>query len=158
MDKYRAFYIEHKDQLFAYVIRMTRDYELARDILQEAFTRYLEHYRDRDQSASLLYGIARNALFDHVRRRAHNTSRNEGEGCHSADQEQALLIREEYRRVLDAMHRLEESEREILALAVSGDLTYREIASIAGTSESNVKVKVHRARVKLKEILNRGDV
>jgi RNA polymerase sigma-70 factor (ECF subfamily) len=158
MDTYRAFYIEHKDQLFAYLIRMTRDYDLASDILQEAFTRYLEHYRGKDQSASLLYGIARNALFDHLRRRGHNTSRNEGQGCHSADQERDLLIREEYRRVLEAMHRLEESEREILALAVSGDLTYREISSIAGTSESNVKVKVHRARIKLKEILNRGDV
>jgi RNA polymerase sigma-70 factor (ECF subfamily) len=158
MERYRAFYIDHKDQLFSYLIRMTRDYDLASDILQEAFTRYLEHYRDKDRSAPLLYGKARNALFDHLRRRGHNTSCNEGQGCHSADQERDLLIREEYRRVLEAMHGLEESEREILALAVSGDLTYREIASIAGTSESNVKVKVHRARTKLKEILNRGDV
>lgn len=158
MDKYGALYKEHKDQLFAYLIRMTGDYDLANEILQEAFTRYLEHYRGKDQSASLVYAIARHALFDHFRRRGRNTSLNESQECHSADQERALLIREEYRRVLEAMHRLEKSEREILALAVSDDLTYREIASITGTSESNVKVKVHRARVKLKEILNMGDV
>jgi RNA polymerase sigma-70 factor (ECF subfamily) len=44
-----------------------------------------------------------------------------------------------------------------LALAVSGVLSYRKIASIAGISEANVKVKVHRARLKLKKILNAGD-
>jgi RNA polymerase sigma-70 factor (ECF subfamily) len=158
MDRYRAFYDECKDRLFAYLIRITGDYDLASDILQEAFTRYLEHYRGKDQSVSLLYAIARHALFDHLRKQGRTSLLNEGQERHSGDQEQALLIRDEYRRVLEALHRIEKSEREILALAVSGDLTYREIASITGTSESNVKVKVHRARVKLKEILNRGDV
>ena len=82
------------------------------------------------------------------------------EGDHedsSSNQEQALIVREEYRRVLSAMQMLEKDERDILALAVSGILTYREIATIAGISEANVKVKVHRARLKLKKILKAGD-
>jgi RNA polymerase sigma-70 factor (ECF subfamily) len=67
------------------------------------------------------------------------------------------MVREEYRRVLGAAGQLEKDERDLLALVVSGDLSYREIASICSISEANVKVKVHRARLKLKEILNRGD-
>jgi len=42
-------------------------------------------------------------------------------------------------------------------LTVSSDLSYREIANILGISEANVKVKVHRARILLKELLQTGD-
>jgi RNA polymerase sigma-70 factor (ECF subfamily) len=68
------------------------------------------------------------------------------------------MVRQEYRHVLLAMKELEKDERDLLALAVSGDFSYREIASIAGISKANVKVKVHRARLKLKEVIHRGDI
>ncbi len=67
------------------------------------------------------------------------------------------MVRSEYRRVLSAMQSLDEDEREILALAAGEDLTYREIASLVGISEVSVKVKVHRARLKLREKLKEGD-
>jgi RNA polymerase sigma-70 factor (ECF subfamily) len=73
-----------------------------------------------------------------------------------ADPETRLVVREEYRRVLAAMQKLAPEERDALSLVVSSDLSYREIARITGTSEGNVKVRVHRARVKLREIMNVG--
>ena len=48
-------------------------------------------------------------------------------------------------------------ERDALSLAVSSDLSYREIAQITGTSEGNVKVRVHRARIKLRKMMNTGE-
>ena len=74
----------------------------------------------------------------------------------STNPEKMFLIRESYRKVLNAMLKLEKSQREILALTVSSDLSYREIANITGISEANVKVKVHRARIKLKKQLQKG--
>jgi len=71
----------------------------------------------------------------------------------SIDQDHYLMIRSEYRRVLEAMKFLNADEREILALVVGEDLSYREIANILGVSEMNVKVKVHRARLNLREKL-----
>jgi RNA polymerase sigma-70 factor (ECF subfamily) len=67
------------------------------------------------------------------------------------------MVRFEYRRVLSAMETLAEDEREILVLAAGDDLSYREIASLVGISEVNVKVKVHRARLKLRKTLKEGD-
>ena len=67
------------------------------------------------------------------------------------------MIRSEYRCVLSAMASLEKDEREILSLAAGGDLSYAEIASLAGISEANVKVKVHRARLKLRKIIKEGE-
>lgn len=75
----------------------------------------------------------------------------------SASQSDLLQIKQEYRRVLSAMEELEDGEREILTLVISGDLSYKEIASIIGTSEGNIKVRVHRARVKLRNKLKMGD-
>jgi RNA polymerase sigma-70 factor (ECF subfamily) len=63
------------------------------------------------------------------------------------------MVRDEYRRVLVAMKHLEEDERDLLSLVVSSELPYRELALITGTSEANVKVKIHRARKKLREHL-----
>jgi RNA polymerase sigma-70 factor (ECF subfamily) len=157
VDTYRAFYTEYKDKLFAYLMRMTGDYYLSSDLMQESFTRYLEHYGSESPSLSLLYTIARNTVFDHARRqRSSPLVEGSPEDC-SSDQEHTLMVREEYRRVLLAMGELEKDERDILALVVSGNLSYREIALIIGISEANVKVKVHRARLRLKKILHRGD-
>jgi RNA polymerase sigma-70 factor (ECF subfamily) len=135
---------------------MTGDYELASDLMQESFTRYLEHYRDKPQRVSLLYTIARNAFFDNLKKQKRQTAFNEEKEDQSSDQESAMMVRQEYRRVLSAMRHLGNTERDILTLVISGDLSYREIASITGTSEANVKVKVHRARLKLKEIIYNG--
>jgi RNA polymerase sigma-70 factor (ECF subfamily) len=44
-----------------------------------------------------------------------------------------------------------------LNLVVSSDMSYREIAEIHHTSVQNVKVRVHRARVKLRKILEGRD-
>ncbi len=158
MDKFREFYNKHRDKLFNYLMRMSGDYELARDLMQESFTRYLEHYRGKAQNISLLYTIARNAFFDNQRKRERERqiALNGEEEDQSRDQEQIFLVREEYRRVLSAMHHLGNTERDTLALVISGDLSYREIASITGMSEANVKVKVHRARNNLRKILYKG--
>ena len=51
------------------------------------------------------------------------------------------------------MRRLEDDERDLLSLVVSSELSYREIGEIAGLSEANVKVKIHRARKKLRTFL-----
>ena len=50
------------------------------------------------------------------------------------------------------------TERDILMLAVNSGLTYREIARITCTSEGNVKIMVHRARAKLKKMIDAGEV
>jgi RNA polymerase sigma-70 factor (ECF subfamily) len=55
--------------------------------------------------------------------------------------------------VLAALQELDEEDRDILSLVVSSGLTYGAIAAIKGCSEVNIKVRVHRARQKLRQIL-----
>jgi RNA polymerase sigma-70 factor (ECF subfamily) len=145
--------------LFAYLMRACGDYYLSGDIMQESFARYLDRYGNREPSAALLFKIARNALLDH-RRKSNRTAPLQdddelkgGNPERGGNPEHHLMVRDEYRRTLSAMQQLEEDERDVLSLVVSSDMSYRKIAELHHTSEQNVKVRVHRARVKLRKIL-----
>ena len=155
--KFRAFYDKHKERFFAYLMRSTGDYYLASDIMQESFTRYLERYGKDSQSTALLYTIGRNLIYDNARKQKRNAQLQANRNNPVDDHEHYLMVREQYRQVLSAMQTLEADERDILALTVSSDLSYREISTIAGISEANVKVKVHRARAKLRRIIQAGE-
>jgi RNA polymerase sigma-70 factor (ECF subfamily) len=157
VDTFRSFYRTQRKKIFGYLMRLTGNYQLASDIMQESFTRYLEHYGPRTQNVSLLFTIARNLVWDNTRKKTNNKEIENNIEDVTFNPEEQLLVRESYRNVLSAMQKLKKSQRDLLALTVSSDLSYREIANILGISEANVKVKVHRARILLKEFLQTGD-
>jgi len=152
MDAFDRFYRTHREKLFGYLIRKTGDYHLSSDIMQESFTRMLRSYGSGAQNSSLLYTIARNALLDHSKKSSRQAPLAEQPQDISADPEKQFMIRESYHRMLAALEQFHEGERDILSLAANGDLSYREIGKITGISEANVKIRVHRARIKLRKI------
>jgi len=157
VQNFREFYSKHRDRLFAYLMRSTGDYYLAGDILQESFTRYLEKYGEEGQNPTLLFTIARNAVVDGHRKQGRDLQLFDELEHSQHNPETHMTVREEYRRVLAAMQELAPEERDVLSLVASSDLSYREIARITGTSEGNVKVRVHRARVKLRKMMKPGE-
>ncbi len=150
---FNTFYTAHKERLFGYLLRKTGNYHLAADIVQESFTRYLEQYADKGDNPALLFTIGRNLLLDHVRKNKTTVSYVEDEHGQAVDQEHMYQVQEDVKQVVLAMQQLDEDERDILAMVASSGLSYREVAYVTGNSEANIKVKVHRARVKLKNIL-----
>ena len=119
--------------------------------------RLLSHYGPREQSVSLLFKIARNVAMDDARRSQRNLygEYNPKDDC--CDPEKMVLIREDYKKVLAAMKQLDKMERDILSLVISSELSYQDISEIVGISIANVRVRVHRARMKLKKNLRLGD-
>jgi len=154
--KFSEFYNDHKDKLFGYLLRRTGDPYLSKDIMQESFTRYLETYGGAATTITLLFVIARNLLVDNHRSEKQNVQFLETHRD-PRNSEDHLMLREEYRRILSAMEKLDAIERDLLALVVGSRLSYCEIAKITGYSVSNVKIKVHRARAKLKQLLAKAD-
>jgi RNA polymerase sigma-70 factor (ECF subfamily) len=156
--KYAVFYAEHKDKLFSYLLRMSGDFELSRDIMQESFTRHFQHYgNDSPAAPAVLFTIARNVLIDyqrnqnrHVRSQAQAVEEISLQG--TMDEERAYIVQEEIQRVIKAFNRLSADDREALSMAVGG-LAYKHIAAVLGLSEANTKIKIHRARKKLREKL-----
>ncbi|MEW5734259.1 MAG: RNA polymerase sigma factor [Thermodesulfobacteriota bacterium] len=150
-----SFYKAWHGRLFGYLLRMTGDRELSLDIAQESFTRCFARYGSLEDAKPLLFTIARHLVFDNHRRSGREVVR-EAEPAAPAgapDPEQALLGKERTRKLFKALEGLSGPEREALSLAAGKNLSYREIARVCGISEQNVKVRVHRARQKLRKLM-----
>jgi RNA polymerase sigma-70 factor (ECF subfamily) len=153
VNTFRDFYNRQRRKFLAYLIRRSGDYHLACDIMQESFIRLYEKYTAENFTPQLLYTIGRNLALDSMRKRRKNPSSLEVDDQPVDSQEHHLMVRDEYRRVLAAMRHLEDDERDLLSLVVSSEISYREMAQITGISVGNVKVKIHRARKKLRGYL-----
>lgn len=156
MTPYTHIYERYRTGLYYYLLKGSGNRELAADLVQEAFVRCMASYDAGEVTASLLYRIARNLLLDVVRKEGRVRWEAEVDDVSADDPERQLLLDEEMRRVSRALSRIPAEERDTLLLVVTGDLSYREVADITGTSEANVKVRVHRARRHLKERLEGG--
>jgi RNA polymerase sigma-70 factor (ECF subfamily) len=153
VNTFKDFYNRQRQRFFAYLVRRAGDYQLACDIMQESFARMYEKYTAEQFTPQLLYTIGRNLVLDALRKRRRNPSQTDDVEQPVDGQEHYLLVRDEYRQVLAAMRHLDDDERDLLALVVSSELPYRELAAMTGLSEANVKVKIHRARKKMRAYL-----
>jgi len=157
VNSFREFYRTNKDKLFGYLLRRTGDYHLAADTMQESFTRYLERYDKTELSVALLFTISRHLLADNARGQRMTVPFDEERHDRIQGQDPSL-IREDSQHILQAIAQLAPEEADILALVTGSNLSYKEIAKINGMSEANIKIKVHRSRLKLKKILSAGEL
>lgn len=153
MNTFKEFYSRQRQNFFSYLVRRSGDYDLACEIMQESFTRLIEKYSAEQFTPKLLFTIGRNLIYDSLRRKKDNSSLSDAKEHSAGDPNHELMVRDEYRRVLAAMKHLEEDERDLISLVVSSDLSYHEVAEVTGISETNVKVKIHRARKKLRNLM-----
>lgn len=150
---YQRFYTDQKNRLFSYLITRCGDREVAQDITQESFTRHFKQYGTAQNTLlpSLLFTIARNALVDYQRNRYKQNTLNLPQVV-IPDEETTYIRKEEHSRILQAMGKLPGQDQEILTLAVGG-MAYKDIGALLDLSIANVKVRVHRARKTLRELL-----
>jgi len=139
--------------LYAYLLRMTGEAQLAVDLVQESFARYLGRYGRRNGQKPLLYAIARNAALDAIRKRKMDGFAADEQEDTGNNPERQMINREAFERLLAAIGQLTPPDRELISLVAAADLTYREIGKVLRISEANVKVRVHRARTKLRAYL-----
>jgi RNA polymerase sigma-70 factor (ECF subfamily) len=144
------------ERVYAYVQFMLRDRAAAEDVTAQAFERAYRkrrsYRRGRGSTEAWLFGIARNAALDELRRRkrhVHMSTEPEDAAAQPLeDVAEASLRRETVRAALDT---LEPRERELVALKFMAGLSNVEIARVVGLSESNTSTRLHRTITKLRE-------
>jgi RNA polymerase sigma factor (sigma-70 family) len=152
---FERLYRSSRDDVYAYAAGLLRDRTAAEEVTAMAFERaYRKRSRfnpDRGSARAWLFGIARNAALDELRRRGRQVEL-------SADPVDAASVpdradqRSELRLLLDgALAKLEARERELIALKFFAGLSNAEIGRVIGTSASNAGTKLHRTMDKLRE-------
>ena len=148
--------------LFRVAYRICLDQGLAEDICQEAFIRYLRRsgpLPNLDQTKYWMLRVVRNLSLNVEKRKKRELRANREiiRGPRLASEELAdseVLQSETRSAVQDALGKLPINLRTALVMREYGGLSYREIAEVMRISESNVKVRVFRARQKLANILD----
>ena len=155
-------YAEIAPKLTTYLVGSGSSYATACDIVQETFLRVWKHrdelLDDHEQVCGYVFTIARNYRKDLLRNGQRVVLRpeiSEEEGgtveerpAETADENAAL------RRLLDAaLAELPPLLREAFAMFQLGELSVREIARQTNTTEGNVKVRIHRAKEKMRKFL-----
>lgn len=159
-----ALYGHLAPRLHGYLVSLARDRDRADDLLQIAFLK-MHHARAAwIPGAAVLpwaFAIARNAFYDDARHAARAPDRptDTGELPELADLDaraEAEAIGDVDRRVEEigaALERLHPSQREAFVLTKQMGLSLREAADVLSTTESAVKLRVHRAYVALRKLL-----
>jgi len=148
---------------------LLRDDHAAEDVVQEAYLRALRYFasfrgQDSDAARPWLLGIVRNACFAWLRDNrgagepleydeALDTGDGADDGRASPSPEQWLLLRQQKDRVNAAIGSLPAAYREVLILRELEELSYDEIARIAGVPIGTVMSRLSRARASLRAAL-----
>jgi RNA polymerase sigma factor (sigma-70 family) len=143
-------------RVYGYVASLLRDRSAAEDVTAQAFERAYrkrKSYRaSRGSMDAWLFGIARNAALDELRRRKRRATLEgdpEDTGSPAPQDEAESAIRRETVRA--ALVSLDGRERDLIALKFAGGLSNAEIARVLRMSESNVGTRLHRTITKLRE-------
>ncbi|HET9677600.1 MAG TPA: sigma-70 family RNA polymerase sigma factor, partial [Solirubrobacterales bacterium] len=142
--------------VYAYAAGLLRDPTAAEDVTAAAFERaYRKRSRfdpSRGEPRAWLFGIARNAALDELRRRGRQTELTaEPADLDSLGADEGAERSERRLAVSAALERLQPGERELIALKFFAGLANAEIAQVLGIGESNAGTKLHRAMNKLRE-------
>ena len=151
-------YRTYKQDVYGYLLSLTRDPSLAEDLLSETFLKAIQSlpkFRGDSTSKTWLLGIARNVWLQELRRRRKTVEYSDllevyvGEGMIDH-----FLTREAVARVGELLREKEERARRVVTLRVYGT-PYQEIARELGITENSARVIDFRTKKWLKQTLEK---
>lgn len=154
-------------RIFRYIVSMIRDTAEAEDLTQETFLRAYRRrdtLRDEGAQTAWLYRIATHVCLDRLRQYARRAPQETGADIDQVDVAepdtpslQKVVERDEMSACVQRyLNRLSDSYRAVILLHDMHDLTSPEVAQLLGESLANVKIRLHRARNKLRNALQAG--
>jgi RNA polymerase sigma-70 factor, ECF subfamily len=175
LEAFEQLTVRYERRVFTLALRIVRQEQDAEDVTQQTFLDALEHlagFREEASFATWLLRIATYAALKVLRKRKGLDTVSLEEATESAESldgiahpefiadwrqspEQLVHLNETRRLVEEALERLDEKHRLVFLLRDVEGLSIREAAEALGLSEANVKVRLLRARLQLREDLTR---
>jgi RNA polymerase sigma factor (sigma-70 family) len=156
--RFEQLYRSSRDDIYAYVCTLLRDPAAAEDVtaltFERAYRRRRTFDRRRGEERAWLFGIARNAALDELRRRRRLATLVEEPTDETAAPEDGADVALRRTAVRTALAGMSARDRELIALKFHAGLTNAELARVLGVSESNAGTMLHRSMAKLRKACN----
>jgi RNA polymerase sigma-70 factor (ECF subfamily) len=152
----------YKNMVFSLAFKMTKNREEAEEVSQDTFIKAfknLNKFKGDSKFSTWLYRITYHACLDAIKKnKKHNNSLEINEITYnqiaSVDTILQGIERKERAKVMnDCLLKLPEEERSLIWMFYFDELSLKEIIEVTEISESNLKVKLHRARKRLLTIV-----
>ncbi|MCM1054617.1 MAG: RNA polymerase sigma factor [Bacteroides sp.] len=151
---YKAYYI----QVFSYVMTLSSDPVEAEEITQKAFFKALlslDKFRGDSSCRTWLCAIAKNIYLDKKRTEQKHMRSELPERDAGVDIAESLENKDAALQIHRILHLMEEPYKEVFQLRVFGELSFADIGGLFGKTESWARVTFHRAKVKIKNKLEK---
>ena len=149
---FHSLFGRYSQDVYRFALYLSADPSLAEEITQETFVRaWVTPGEVRGGTVkTYLLTIARNLYRAERKRSARHVALDSTLPDPRPDPEAVAWGRLELEAVLEALQGLPETDRAALLMHAQDDLPYAAIASALGLSTAAVKVRIHRARIKLR--------
>jgi len=159
-DAFGELYDIYVDKIYRFVYFKITNKEEAEDITSSVFLKvwsYLIEYTEKEieSFSGLVYRIARNAVIDFYRQRARRQECALENNLNLPIEDKGykmVEVDQEVEQLMEVIKKLKQEYQEILLLKYVDELSTNEIADILGKSKTSVRVTLHRAMKKLKEL------
>lgn len=156
-ERVRTALAEYEGPLLRYALRITRDLERARDVVQETFLRLW-----REDAVAMdgrlpqwLFTVCRNYALDVRRKETRMTTLAEpiaaGEQARESAPDEIATHNETTTQVFAWIDSLPDNQQEVIRLKFQNGLRYKQIAEITGLSVTNVGFLIHKGIKALRE-------
>lgn len=159
-DSYGILYDRYVERIYRFIYFKVQNREDAEDVTSEVFLKAWQYIIQKSPSeiesvSGLLFSIARNAVIDLYRQRAKKplvSIEVVSEVIAEQKDVESIEYKEDVAHMVELIKKLKQDYQEVLLLKYVEDLKISEIAKVLGKSSVNVRVILHRAMKKLKEL------
>lgn len=148
----------YQDHMFSVCLTILKNRPEAQEAAQDTFIKVfksINSYKEDSKLSSWLYKIAYRTSLDYIRKRKHTQDVDDvafSLTSDDSDAQQDMETHESSSALLKLVNELPADEAGLIRMFYLEELSIRELEQISGLTQSNIKVKLFRARNKLKEL------
>ena len=150
---FQDIYETYFQDVYRYILALSRDESLAEEITQETFFKALkgiDSFRGQCKLYVWLCQIGKNTYLSYLKKQKQILP---AEPPQEDPVQQALEDQSTALQIHRILHKLEEPYKEVFSLRTFGELSFRQIGDLFSKTEGWARVTYHRAKIKIKEEL-----
>lgn len=157
MQDIKQIYEQYFETVNKYLFCLTHDNDISEELTQETFYKAVQKintYKGKCKMSVWLCQIAKNLWYDQCRKNKKiiNVEENLFDVQSPETTESQVILNDEKISLYKKMQKLDEKTREVIYLRITGELSFKEIATILDKTENWARITFYRGKNKLKEV------